>query len=272
MLICQITDLHIRMPGQLCYGVVDTARALVNCVAAIHALPQLPDVVVATGDLVDFGRAPEYRHLATLLSTLSLPLYLIPGNHDDRDELRRAFPKHAYLGPEGSRVNYVIDEHAMRIVAIDTTIEGASSGVVTAETADWLDLELLRAPSRPTLVMMHHAPFVTGIGHMDDIGLDGAARFEAVIARHAQVERIICGHLHRAISTRFGGTIASTCPSPAHQVVLDLDPKAAASFAMEPPGFQLHLFTPGQGLVTHTAAIGTFPGPYRFHDDAGLID
>jgi len=272
MLICQITDLHIRLPGQLCYGVVDTAKALSACLASIRALPQLPDVVVVTGDLVDFGRDEEYLHLATLLDAITVPIYLIPGNHDDRDALRRAFPSHAYLGVEGSPVNYAIDHLPLRIVGIDTTIMGESGGTVSKETLGWLDHELSRARQKPTLLMMHHPPFDTGIGHMDDIGLEGATRLADVISRHPQVERIICGHLHRSISTRFAGTIASTCPSPAHQVVLDLDRNAAPHFVMEPPGYQLHLFTPGQGVVTHTAAIGRFPGPYPFFDDTGLID
>ncbi len=54
---------------------------------------------------------------------------------------------------------------------------------------------------------------------MDDIGLvHGAGTLAAIIARHRQVERVICGHLHRSIQTRWAGTIAMTAPSTAHQV------------------------------------------------------
>src|SRR3546814_19533731 len=70
---------------------------------------------------------------------------------------------------------------------------------------------------------MHHPPFITGIAHMDAIGLlAGTAELEQIVAAHPNVERIICGHLHRTIFRRFGGTLASTCPGPAHQVALDL--------------------------------------------------
>lgn len=62
---------------------------------------------------------------------------------------------------------------------------------------------------------------------MDKIGLlQGADALETLVRRHANIERIICGHLHRSIFQRFGATIASTCPSPAHQVALDLRPEA----------------------------------------------
>jgi 3',5'-cyclic-AMP phosphodiesterase len=107
---------------------------------------------------------------------------------------------------------------------------------------------------------------------MDRMGLANPEALEEVIARHPQVERVISGHLHRAIVTRFGGTIASTCPSPAHQVALDLADDAQSRFMMEPPAFQLHLWREGTGLITHTAAIGDFAGPYPFYDGATLID
>jgi Icc protein len=271
MLICQITDLHVKANGRKAYGIVDTVAALRRCVAHIARLPQAPDVIVITGDLVDLGRPDEYALLAEILAGLEQPFYLLPGNHDDRSALRAGFPASAYLPLEG-RLNYVIDSYPVRLVAIDTVIPGESSGEVDAATLAWLDAVLAEQPERPTLVMMHHPPFATGIGHMDEIGLAGSAALAPVIGRHPQVERIICGHLHRPISTRFAGTIASTCPSPAHQVVLDLAPDAESHFVMEPPGYQLHLWRPEHGLVTHTVALGEYPGPYPFHDEHGLID
>lgn len=45
--------LHIKAPGELAYGKVDTAAALTRCVAALNALTPRPDLVVISGDLVD---------------------------------------------------------------------------------------------------------------------------------------------------------------------------------------------------------------------------
>ncbi len=53
MILCQISDLHIKPERKLAYGVVDTATMLERCVAQIGRLPQRPDAVIATGDLVD---------------------------------------------------------------------------------------------------------------------------------------------------------------------------------------------------------------------------
>jgi 3',5'-cyclic AMP phosphodiesterase CpdA len=102
---------------------------------------------------------------------------------------------------------------------------------------------------------------------MDAINLKNAAGFAAVIARHSQVERIICGHHHRAITGRVGHAIATVSPSVVHQVEMTLEPGAEGAFVFEPPAFQLHRWTPADGLVTHTVYVERFPGPYPFLPD-----
>jgi 3',5'-cyclic-AMP phosphodiesterase len=271
-LACQISDLHIRLPGLLSYRRVDCAAMLARGVQEILRLPQRPDVVLATGDLVDFGLPEEYAHLRRLLAPLPMPCYLIPGNHDERGALRAAFPEHAYLRQWQPFVQYAIEEWPLRIVALDTVIPGEGGGRLDRERLAWLDSTLSREKRKPTLVIMHHPPFPTLIGHMDKLGLQGGEALAEVIARHPQVERVLCGHLHRPIEYRFAGTIASTCPSPAHQVALDLDPEAPSAFRMEPPGFQLHAWREGAGVVSHTAFIGDFAGPFPFHEGGRLID
>jgi 3',5'-cyclic-AMP phosphodiesterase len=275
MILCQISDLHIKPQRRLAYGIVDTATMLERCVEQILLLPQAPDAVIATGDLVDLGRPEEYGLLRELLSPLlagprARPLYLLPGNHDEREALRASFADHAYLRQWPPFVQYVIEDHALRLVALDTVIPGQGGGTLCGERLAWLD-RTLAASTRPTVVALHHPPFATGIGHMDRISLSPADALARVIERHPHVERVIAGHLHRSITARFAGTVASVCPSPAHQVALDLDPQAPDCFVMEPPGFQLHFWN-GDALVTHTAVIGRHAGPYPFREAGRLID
>jgi Icc protein len=271
-LLAQLSDLHIKAAGRLSYRVVDTAGMLRECLRHLLGLPQQPDAVVFTGDLTDFGRPEEYAVLRDLLQPLGMPVYLIPGNHDEREALRAAFPEHAYLRQSPHFVQYAIDDHPLRILALDTVVPGEGRGELCAERLAWLDARLGEHPGRPTVVLLHHPPFRTFIGHMDQLGLSGAEALEAVIRRHPQVERLLCGHLHRPIETRFAGTIASTAPSPAHQVALDLAPDARSQFVMEPPGYQLHAYTPATGVVSHTAYVGAFAGPYPFYENSRLID
>ena len=272
-LLAQVTDMHIKAGGKLSYKVVDTEASLARCVRQILALPQVPDAVLFTGDLTDFGKREEYENLARLVAPLTMPVYLMPGNHDDPETMREMFPSHRYLRQRTGKLDYVIDEFPVRIVALDSTIPQKSPGLLTKAQLAWLDDTLGAGRERPTIVALHHPPFWTGIGHMDEQPLTNPDDLAAVISRHPQVERVIAGHLHRPIVARFAGTIASTSPSPSHQVALDLADDAASRFVMEPPGFQLHLWREGIGVVSHTAAIGEFAGPYPFYDASGqLID
>ena len=270
----QLTDPHIREPGRLAYGRIDTAPYLRRAVASVLRLRQRPYAVVVTGDLGDFGRAAEYAHLAELLAPLTMPVYLMPGNHDDRDQLRRSFPSHTYIEPVGATgfIQYSVKVGAIRLLTLDTVVHGNSHGALCAERLGWLERQLEASRHEPVVIAMHHPPFRTLIGHMDAIGLrEGGAELEALVSRHPNVERVICGHIHRAIDVRFGGTIASTSPAPGHQVALDLQPDAPSAWMLEPPGFRVHAWD-GQRLVTHLAASGEYEGPYPFHENGALID
>ncbi|NOV24320.1 phosphodiesterase [Cupriavidus necator] len=275
-LVAHITDLHIKAGGRLSYRLVDTAGALHRCIDTLLAAPQQPDAVIVTGDLVDFGAESEYQFLRQILQRLPMPVRLLPGNHDSRGALRRVFADHDYLFATGSGedpVHYSIEAGPLRLVAFDCTVPGQPGGRVDPAALPWLEAALSADPDRPALLLLHHPPFFTGIGHMDAQGLANADALEAVVRRHPQVERVLCGHLHRHITRRFGGTVAMTAPGPAHQVALDLDRHAPSRFRMEPPGYLLHWWHPAHGLVTHAAAIGDYGAAHPFFDAQGkLID
>jgi 3',5'-cyclic AMP phosphodiesterase CpdA len=107
---------------------------------------------------------------------------------------------------------------------------------------------------------------------MDRLGLSAREAFTAIVARHPQIRAILCGHVHRAIQTSVGGRPAMICPSPAHQVALDLTENGASAFRQEPPGYMLHRWHDDQ-LTSYVAVIGSWPGPFPFFDaDGRLID
>jgi Icc protein len=261
MLLCQISDLHVKAERALAYGVVDTAACLERCVQRIAGLDPLPDLVIATGDLVDEPDAASYGLLREILSGLPTPIYLMAGNHDERGALRAAFPDHDYLPGDGF-LQYAIAGYPVRVLALDSVIAGQPEGTLCAQRLRWLEQRLAQSDA-PTVIALHHPPFSTGIGHMDDMALREPSALERIVRRFPRVQRIICGHLHRPIQALFAGTLASVCPSTAHQVLLDLKTVSPAHFVMEPSAFQLHLWT-GQTLVTHTAYTGHYDGPYPF--------
>jgi 3',5'-cyclic-AMP phosphodiesterase len=269
MLICQLTDLHVRPVGKPSNRVSDTNMFTERAFRAVARLDPRPDVVVITGDLTEYGLESEYANVARMIRDwLPMPVFVIPGNHDRRESFRDNLRHLPGVTSDPQYIQYTVEDYPVRMVMLDTLVPDSAHGELRAEQLDFLDRTLAAAPDRPTIIAMHHPPFICGIAHIDRINLHDAAAFTAVIARHRQVERIICGHHHRPIVTRVAHTIASISPSVAHQVELWLRPTENGAFVFEPPAFQLHLCTAEAGIVSHTVYVEDYPGPYPFLGDS----
>jgi Icc protein len=265
MLICQLTDLHVCARGVTANRVVETNMFTTRAFRTVAAMRPAPDVVLITGDLTECGMPAEYANLAELIRKyLPLPVYVIPGNHDRRENFREALAHLPGVIADPVYVQFVIDTYPVRLVMLDTVVFGSGHGALSDAQLTWLDRILASVPDKPTLIGMHHPPFACGIAHMDRIALRHPEAFAGVIARHPQVRRIICGHHHRPIFAQFGQAIVSIAPSVAHQVELQFDPADKGAFNFEPPAFHVHRWTADDGIVTHMAYVETFPGPYPF--------
>lgn len=95
-----------------------------------------------------------------------------------------------------------------------------------------------------------------------------------IIQRHPQVERITCGHIHRPITLRFGGSVATVCPGVGMQIPMDLRPEAPSGFVLGPPGMLVHYLDQSWGdppaLLTHVELVEDherqFGGFHPFYD------
>lgn len=256
MILAQISDLHITPRGRKLYDRIDTIGFLREAVQHLNGLQPRPDFTLVTGDLVDEGSPPEYAMLRELLGGLAMPYAVMPGNHDERGNLRRAFADHGYLPKDGEFIQYTIEDLPLRIIALDTLVPGSAGGRLCLARLEWLAARLQEQPQRPTLIALHHPPFDTGVEGMDELKCANGAALGAIVARHPQVERIVCGHVHRPICVRWHGTVLTTAPGTAHQVALDFRPGRPVAWIMEPPACHLHHWTPETGLVTHVSYIG----------------
>jgi Icc protein len=271
--VAQISDLHIKAPGMLAYGRVDTAAALQHCVAVLNKFEPRPDLVVISGDLADTAAAEEYEHLKRLLAPLKLPFAGIPGNHDSRELMRAAFPLFPYAKASGP-LNQRIEIKGLDLVLLDSSVPRKPHGELDAATLSWLEAMLAASPDRPALLFLHHPPFHTGIAHMDRQNLRNAGTLADLVRHHPRVQLIAAGHVHRAVLTLFAGVPATICPAPNHAVDLDLAELREPSFKVEPPAFHLHSFVPGNGfgqVVTHQVPIGNFDGPHPFFGADGKL-
>ncbi|MDP6691739.1 MAG: phosphodiesterase [Alphaproteobacteria bacterium] len=267
MILVQISDTHIDEPGTLVYGHFDTARALAKTVEVINTMDPGPDLVLHTGDIASHGSVPRYEAFRDIADLLTAPLALMPGNHDDRDALRQVFGGTPWLPVTDDFLHYVIEEHEVRIICCDSVIAGAVPGEMCGERLAWLDQCLGQAPERPTIVALHHPPFYSGMTGSSAKGLrSGGEELDALLRRHSQVVRLIAGHVHRPISTAFGGTVAFSGPTTCYPFGLDTGPERLLNISHEPPAIAVHLWLPdaspaGPGLVSHTLPIGDWDEP-----------
>lgn len=260
MLVAQITDIHIGFdPG----NPEEFNRQRVDqVIARLKAGPNVPNVLVVSGDLTDKGDVESYSAVKALLDGVPWPVLPAMGNHDLRDNFNRYFP--GYADPNGF-IQYEHDLGHVRLIVIDTLEEGRHGGAFCDQRAAWLKARLAEQTSKPTYIVMHHPPVESGIEWMTtDPEEPWVVRFANAIESADQLKGLICGHLHRSFTIQWNGLTVAVCSSTAPQVSLDLrpidvdHPDNRAMIVAEDPAYALHHWN-GEALVS-------------FFDKAGRAD
>ncbi|HYN89421.1 MAG TPA: metallophosphoesterase, partial [Ardenticatenaceae bacterium] len=154
MIIAQLSDPHIPDDSAEADRENGAGARLQRAVAHLMQLPMRPDVVLVTGDCANNGRPSEYARFRALLSPLPMPVYVIPGNHDDRIVLQQTFGQQGTQPLDGF-VQYVVDRWPVRLIALDTHVPGRGDGLLCPARLAWLETRLAEAPDRPTILFMH---------------------------------------------------------------------------------------------------------------------
>ena len=248
-MIVQLSDCHIGVDS---WGrdPADGLRAAASSARVLSDRP--PDAVLLTGDIAHTGAAAEYAQARELLELLDAPLFALPGNHDDRDELRKHF---AFPDTGRADLSYAANLGPIRLVALDTQDPGRDGGRFDKARQAWLAATLDEAPGTPTLVAMHHPPIRTGVPAMDGASMpnDECEAFAAIVAANPQVPLIATGHVHRLVAATVGGCALLAIPSTTDQLALDF---ASPDFHRvdEPPCLALHLLVEGR-IVAHVVPV-----------------
>ncbi len=268
MILLHLSDLHVRPSGVPAYRVAETSHLAERALRAARAFAPRPDAIVISGDLTDCGLMAEYAELRRMLRRYlaGIPLYLIPGNHDRRDNFRQGLAEFPGVVADPEFVQYVVDDLPVRLVMLDSVVPGAGHGLLCPQRLAWLEGRLAEAPTKPTFVVLHHPPILCGLPTYDSINLRNGAELGALLARHPQVERILCGHHHRSMTGRLGHVIVSAAPSVAHHGAFELDDDSGR-FTFEPAGYHVHLRLPDGGIVSHLLFVEQYPGPFPYIAD-----
>jgi 3',5'-cyclic AMP phosphodiesterase CpdA len=246
MIIAQISDTHIALDASDAdRRLSDLARTLAN----INELDPLPDAIVHTGDVVHNGRPEEYAQAAAILARARAPVYVLAGNRDDRANLREAFSGSGFLRPHFAFVQYAIDSHPVRLIALDTLSPG-NKGDFCSERRRDLTAMLEAGATRPIAVFMHHPPFVVTEGpdaiHFES--RDAMLQLRGALQESGRVVAIFSGHVHRAVSGDVAGIPASAMPA----IATSLRHGRYPARLQVCPVYQVHRFDPVWGFASET--------------------
>jgi 3',5'-cyclic-AMP phosphodiesterase len=248
-LLVQLSDPHIGAD----WDGEDPVAALREVVEAVVALPNRPDAVLISGDLSEHGSPAEYAAVSETVAAIGAPVHVIAGNHDDRAALRAAF---GLPGEDAGPIQWAADLGPLRLVGLDTTIPGEDGGALDAERLRWLDAELARVPDQPTLLAMHHPPITTGVAPWDAIGLPAMDRtaLGRVLDDHAQVRRVVSGHVHQTITASIAGRPVLAAPSTYVQARLNFSAAEIDLAPGWPRGFAIHALV-GREVVSYVRTL-----------------
>ena len=176
--VLQITDTHLFDDPDGCLLGLNTDQSLQAVIEDAGSRHLPADLVFATGDLAHEASPAAYQRTFSHLGKLGLPVYCLPGNHDERQMLESAtangpcqYTDHLYQG------NW-------HFVFLDSTIPGSEGAHLSAASLQKLDEQLQGSPDTHTLVCLHHQPVPIGSHWLDTMALDNPDDFFAVIDKH----------------------------------------------------------------------------------------
>lgn len=251
MIIAQISDTHIALDTP---DAEQRIRDFEVAVADINTLDPAPDVIVHTGDIVHNGRQDEYAQAVRILSQARAPVYVIPGNKDDRANLRAAFSSYGYLAPNSEFIDYAIENHPVRLIAVDTLNLRSNKGDFCPERFKRL-IDLADAETtKPIAVFTHHPPFEVMVGperlHFETPEM--MERLRAALRHSGRVIAVFSGHVHRAAEGHVG-----SIPATVMQCIATSLRKGEYPARMKNcPVYHIHRYDPTSGLTTETRITG----------------
>jgi 3',5'-cyclic-AMP phosphodiesterase len=187
-----LSDLHLGPPGVPVNG-LDTGARLGEAIEVITRDHADAAFVLLAGDLADRGEVAAYHHLRDRIAALPMPVHITLGNHDDRKAFLSVFGPD--LDDQQGRVSTVVDAGGHRILLLDTTEPGLVGGRLCQGRLEWLAGRLDEARDRPVIVVQHHHANPLSLP-VDEIILENAADYLAVLRRHRDIRQVIAGHVH----------------------------------------------------------------------------
>jgi Icc protein len=247
--ILQLTDMHLFADGSGTLLGLNTEHSLKEVIRTARERHPATDLVLATGDLTHDGSTAAYRRFFALMNRFEIPVYCLPGNHDESTVLGNLSQTGNCHSTDEARVGN------WQLIFLDSTLPDSEGAHFDPPALARLQQQLEAARDLHVLICLHHQPIRMGSEWLDTMALDNAADFFAVVDRHPQVRGLVWGHVHQALHTSRNRVEMMSAPSTCIQFL-----PGSRDFAVDhtAPGYRwLHLYPDGRidTGVERTAAI-----------------
>ena len=242
--IAQFSDSHLFAdPNALHYG----ANVYQNLSLIISKIKQLNDVdlIVFTGDLSQDHSEASYQNFASIIenSHIDVPIYYVPGNHDEPELLTRFLSKPPFVSSSLIECDYWQ-------IALLSSKSGTPSGTVQAEQLEKIGQKFSK--NKYQLLMMHHHPIDVGY-FIDRHGLTNQTQFWQWVSQYPTIKQVACGHVHNAMTLVKHQTDREipvvTCP--ATSIQFGKSPETLSNSGLA-PGFNVHQLLADGQITTST--------------------
>lgn len=228
--IAQITDIHLFASETKQLLGLPTAHSFYAVLDQLKKVWPQPDMLLLTGDLSQDGKPESYQRLVDLLSPLEIPTYWLPGNHDQPVVMQEVLNQ-ACVSPHKS-----FSAGGWQFLLLNSHVSGCVHGQLSPESLGWLELQLQFNRQRPTLIGLHHPPFLVNSDWLDGSTLQNSEDLFRVIDRYPQVELVVFGHIHQEFDRQRNGVHYLGSPSTSIQ----FEPESEKfSLDQVEPGFRL---------------------------------
>lgn len=226
------------------------ARRLVEI---LNGLPQQPDFVIHTGDVVTDPDPQAYLLAARIFADLNAPIYYVAGNHDRAQDIHHLLP----MGPRQDLVHdreslsYTFEARGHRFLVVDASRPHTSEphGFFTERQLQVVREEIAREGQ---LTIFTHFPiFPLNSVWMDAnmLTLNGQQFHDIIKGARDRVRGVFHGHVHQNMQTVRDGILYASIASAFSQFAAWPGDEDVRYDLQHPPGYGFIHLLPQQTII-----------------------
>lgn len=236
--IIQISDTHLY--GDINKSLLDvpSQQSFADVIQLIQKEAGPIDFILHSGDLSQDGSEASYIRIADMLKVFNVPVYCVPGNHDNAKAMRALYPRETMCNHK----HIVLKD--WHLILLNSQIPGSVEGHLDGAELNYLQHCLQAYPEHQAIIVFHHQPVPVGSLWLDKLGLKNADEFWEIISHYPKVNTVLFGHVHQEFEKIVNGVYCCSAPATCFQFMRNQD-----TFGLEnlPQGYRwIKLFSNGK--------------------------